>query len=243
MKDIWLCSTTRKGIAASTGIHLFFIGLMYYIQFGSASDTSNGPSYTIAIKPAKTYTVPETIDSVEKTHQTQNAFQDKEPVQASTIQEAKPNKPSTIVDNTQKKQFSPRQQKHAQTISSGKKATQKSVQVQKNEVSKIDKRGLYNIGKGNVKQTGATLELTGWEWDTVPDPKDHTEECGKIVFEIKVDENGEIISIQTIEKTVSPIVEKIYSDALRGLTFNKTSEIQSYSSVSTGKVSFILVSK
>ena len=110
-------------------------------------------------------------------------------------------------------------------------------------VKKIDKRGLYSLSKESSKHTGATLELDGWKWDKIPSLQDTTEECGKIVFAIKVDENGEIISIRTIEKTVSPLVEKIYSDALRELTFSKISENQSYVKISTGKVSFILVPK
>ncbi|MFM2428118.1 MAG: hypothetical protein RL012_2 [Bacteroidota bacterium] len=102
----------------------------------------------------------------------------------------------------------------------------------------IDERSLYKIYQG--KQTGALLELAGWMWDTAPQPQDNTEESGKIVFQITIDEFGEVIAIRTLEKTISPLVEKIYKEALTSLTFSKTSDNLVYTPTSTGKVTFIL---
>jgi hypothetical protein len=84
------------------------------------------------------------------------------------------------------------------------------------------------------------LELAGWMWDTAPQPQDNTEESGKIVFQITIDEFGEVIAIRTLEKTISPLVEKIYKEALTSLTFSKTSDNLVYTPTSTGKVTFIL---
>lgn len=107
------------------------------------------------------------------------------------------------------------------------------------EVEKpIDERSLYKIHQG--KQTGTLLELPGWMWDAVPQPQDNTDEVGKIVFQITIDEFGEIIAIKTLEKTISPLVEKIYKDALTRLTFSKTTHNLAYTPTSTGKVTFIL---
>lgn len=232
----WLCSKHGKGMAISIGLHLFFIGLGYLTQLELGSGMPHGKTYTIALKRLKTYNNANKIEAVEKANQVQNKVQETEQETESVILEAKTpiHQPKVV----KKERVRPQQKKQNQSGLSKAKTTQKVTQSK----NKIDKRGLYNVGN-LAKKTGATLELTGWEWDMTPNPKDTTEEYGKIVFEIKVDENGEIISIQTIEKTVTPMVEKIYSDALRELTFSKTSTKQPYSSVSTGKVTFILVAK
>jgi len=107
----------------------------------------------------------------------------------------------------------------------------------------IDKRGLYHLRTGKGKQAGAMLELKGWQWDQVPKPDDTTTEYGKLIFEIKVDHAGEVVAIRTLEKTVSPLVEQIYADALRQLTFTKISPAKPYTAISTGHVTFLLVPK
>ena len=102
----------------------------------------------------------------------------------------------------------------------------------------IDERSLYKVHQD--KQTGTLLELSGWIWDTVPQPQDDSDESGKIIFQITIDEFGEVIAVKTLEKTISPLVEKIYKEALTRLTFSKTADNLVYSSTSTGKVTFIL---
>lgn len=102
----------------------------------------------------------------------------------------------------------------------------------------IDERGLYKTE--NLQQMGAQLELPGWEWDAVPQPQDDSDECGKIVFEIKIDEMGEVVAIKTLEKTVSPLVAEVYREALAQLTFSKTSSSRVYAPISTGKVTFVI---
>ncbi|AWN82299.1 hypothetical protein [Candidatus Cardinium hertigii] len=130
------------------------------------------------------------------------------------------------------------------TLSSPSPYAKKIKKLPKQNKNTIDARGLYHTGKHNKKPSRAILELPGWQWDRVPIPKDPTEECGKIVFEIKVDANGEVVAVRTIEKTITPLVEKIYADELRSLTFSKTNHNNaSYRNLSTGKVIFILVAK
>jgi hypothetical protein len=109
------------------------------------------------------------------------------------------------------------------------------------ETETIDERGLYKVHQG--KQTGASLELAGWVWDVAPQPRDDTDEFGKIIFQITIDEFGEVIAIKTLEKTISPLVERMYKDALTTLTFSKTADHLVYSSISIGKVTFILQAK
>lgn len=121
------------------------------------------------------------------------------------------------------------------------RSVQRTVPV--NSTFKADQRAIYNSNMlSTCDQSKAWLELPGWKWDIAPNPNDTTEEFGKIVFEIRVDERGEIISLQTIEKTISPVAEKIYMESLRDLTFSKTSANPSMP-VSVGKITFIIIPK
>jgi hypothetical protein len=108
----------------------------------------------------------------------------------------------------------------------------------KEEQPTIDSRGLYKPTED--KRTGASLELVGWTWDTVPHPQDDTNEIGRLVFEIIIDDAGEIIAIKTLEKTVSPLVEQLYKDEVAKLTFSKTSKHITYAPTSTGRITFII---
>lgn len=104
----------------------------------------------------------------------------------------------------------------------------------------IDERALYGEREGTTD--GASLELTGWAWDFRPDPKDESDETGKIVFEIKIDDQGYLVSIKTLTSTVTPRVENIYRRSVEQLTFSKTSEYQP-APFSTGKITFLIKSK
>lgn len=105
----------------------------------------------------------------------------------------------------------------------------------------IDERSLYQASLD--KKTGASLELVGWVWDMIPQPPDTTSETGKLVFEIIIDNIGEIIAVKTLEKTVSPLVEQLYKDTVAKLTFSRTTENKAYTPRSVGKVTFIIKAK
>ena len=105
----------------------------------------------------------------------------------------------------------------------------------------LDSRALYDGTYGGGG--GPTLDLTGWIWDFEPNPKDTSNENGRIVFEIKIDDMGEIISVRTLEKTVSPSVERIYKNEVESLTFSPISSNTTPAAVSTGKITFIIRSK
>jgi len=107
---------------------------------------------------------------------------------------------------------------------------------QGNEKGVVDARALYgNPGGGG----GSSLQLAGWIWDFKPEPNDTSNEAGRIVFEITIDDQGEIISIRTVEKTVSPSVEKIYRDEIEKLTFSKTDN-RPPAPTSKGRITFII---
>ncbi len=105
----------------------------------------------------------------------------------------------------------------------------------------LDSRALY--GKPGGGGNGAALEMSGWNWDYLPKPADTSNESGRIVFEIKIDEDGEIISVRTIEKTVSDAVVKIYRTEVVKLTFSRTSDNLQTASTSTGRITFIIKSR
>lgn len=111
----------------------------------------------------------------------------------------------------------------------------------------INAKALYgNAGEGGDGQGGkggAALDMAGWKWEKLPKVNDDNEdENGKLVFQITIDEQGEIISIKTLQKTVSPSVEKLYKQEVEKLTFSKT-DGKIPPSTSTGTITFIIKSR
>tara|TARA_X000001036_G_C20680720_1_gene805832 strand:- start:439 stop:1128 length:690 start_codon:yes stop_codon:yes gene_type:complete len=105
----------------------------------------------------------------------------------------------------------------------------------------IDSRSIYSE-KSN-SPTGASLDLQGWMWDSLPEPKDLSKENGKIIFEIFVNIYGEIENIRTLETTVTPSVEKVYKDEVLNLSFTPTSTNYNPADISKGTITFIIKSK
>nr|WKN36619.1 hypothetical protein K4G66_30105 [Tunicatimonas sp. TK19036] len=116
----------------------------------------------------------------------------------------------------------------------------KPIGDQGKEEGKIDDRALYGA---RGPSDGASLQMAGWNWDYIPRPQDNSSENGRIVFQIAIDDQGEIISIRTLEKTVSPAVERVYREAVEELTFSRTGDNNRAAATSTGKISFIIRSK
>ncbi len=112
-----------------------------------------------------------------------------------------------------------------------------------NPQGSLDANALYGNqgsgGDGSGKGRGVGLALAGWNWDSVPDPViPGTETGGRLVFEIKVDNEGEIISIKTLERSVSLETEKACRKEVEKLTFTKTGA--NVPAVSTGKITFVV---
>ncbi len=70
-----------------------------------------------------------------------------------------------------------------------------------------------------------------------------SEESGRIVFEVTIDEEGEILTVERIQSNVSPVVVKIYRDAVMNLTFSRTSDNLSVAVTSKGRITFIIQTK
>lgn len=104
----------------------------------------------------------------------------------------------------------------------------------------LDAKALY--GKPGGGGGGSSLNLDGWYWDEVPNVKaPSSESSGRVVFEIKVNAEGEIISIKTLERSLSLEMENSCRREIEKLTFSKTGI--NVPSISTGKITFVVLSK
>jgi outer membrane biosynthesis protein TonB len=102
-----------------------------------------------------------------------------------------------------------------------------------------DVRGIY---EGNPGKGGSSLDMAGWRWDSRPNVNDQSDEEGKIVFQIKVDGDGNIVSVNVLEKTVSPTLVNKYRKEVEELTFSRTSG-GSDGEGATGRITFIITSR
>jgi hypothetical protein len=134
---------------------------------------------------------------------------------------------------------------NAEVVVEDEKEIEESINEEPIEVEEptIDQRAIYgNNGKESGNDEGASLSLAGWVWDFKPNPDDTSEESGKIVYRIGVDEDGYLRQIVKITSTVSPSVERKYRQAVEKLTFSKTSEYQP-ATISQGTLTFIIKTK
>ena len=101
----------------------------------------------------------------------------------------------------------------------------------------VGARALYGGGG-----SGGSLEMAGWMWDDVPDPKETTSQSGRIVFEVIIDDSGNVTSVRATSYTVSANLMRIYQEEVESLTFSKTSSGAAPPS-SKGKITFIIKAK
>ena len=87
------------------------------------------------------------------------------------------------------------------------------------------------------------LDMAGWRYDVAPKKDPYANETGFIKFRIKIDGDGNLISVDRVEGTVSPHVEKWYRDELRKTTFSRTGSSSSSSTGATGYVTFVIKAK
>ena len=233
---------SRQGLALVLSICLHALLLLgaYYLPLRQSTGTSVG--YSITLSPAwnrQQQAVGDTPTEAQPAHKQPTTQPPAKPQQVVQPAQTEP-APQQVLEDVALEALN--QDTPSEEVASPAQTPAKdSTATHQKEEETIDERGLYKAHQG--KQAGALLELVGWVWDTAPQPQDDTEESGKIVFEIKIDELGEVIAVKTLEKTVSPLVEKIYKDALTKLTFSKTADNTVYAPISTGKVNFILQAK
>lgn len=106
----------------------------------------------------------------------------------------------------------------------------------------LDAKALY--GKpGSGGGGGSSLSLTGWTWTSRPIVNDQSSETGRIVIQIKVDDQGDIISVKILEKTVSQSVAELYKRAVERLSFVPTNASGVRPTQSTGTITFVIRSR
>jgi hypothetical protein len=100
--------------------------------------------------------------------------------------------------------------------------------------------GLPGTGNGGGGGNGFALNMSGWSWDAQPQaPKLPDNENGKIVFEITVDSDGEIISIETLQRGLSPEAERICKEEIQKRSLVRTSS-GAAPEHSKGRITFVL---
>ena len=116
-------------------------------------------------------------------------------------------------------------------------------QGEEEEEPVIDQRAIYGSqGNSEGNSEGASLSLAGWVWDFKPKPDDTSDQTGKIVYRIVVDNDGYLVKIEVVTSTVSPVVERKYRQAVEKLTFSKTVD-NNAAALSNGSITFIITSK
>lgn len=86
---------------------------------------------------------------------------------------------------------------------------------------------------------GTGLDLDGWNWDYIPKPNIPDNQTGRIVFEIEVDENGELVRYRKESGTVSAAAERACIEAIQKLTFTKKSGAK-VPEISKGRITFVI---
>ncbi len=107
----------------------------------------------------------------------------------------------------------------------------------------LDAKALYGTPGGGGGGDGLNLQMTGWAWadqPKIPDLPDN--ENGKVVFEIECDEDGEIVGVNTIERSLSPKAEQLLKSEIRKNSLIRTSGGKAPER-SKGKIVFILKTK
>jgi hypothetical protein len=112
-----------------------------------------------------------------------------------------------------------------------------------NPEGKLDAKALYGQPGGGGGGDGFGLSMAGWAWADDPKvPNLPDNEDGRIEFEIECDSEGEIVSIKTIQRGLSPKAEQLLRDEILRNSLMRTSAGK-VPERSKGRVVFILKTK
>jgi hypothetical protein len=90
---------------------------------------------------------------------------------------------------------------------------------------------------------GSSLEMPGWIWTEKPNVVDASAETGTIVFEVRIDADGEVISVNTVYRSVSRAVAAVYANEVKQLSFEQRDRSVNPPMITTGKITFIITSR
>jgi periplasmic protein TonB len=89
---------------------------------------------------------------------------------------------------------------------------------------------------------GGTIVLNGWDWDKIEKPEVPKNETGRVVFQIEVDQNGELIRIRKESGSVSPATERACIATIQKITFTKKPGA-SVPEITKGQITFVIRSQ
>lgn len=104
----------------------------------------------------------------------------------------------------------------------------------------LDSKALYGKPGTGGLGNGSKLNMPGWAFDRPPKPNDNSSESGRIVFSIKVDEEGNITRCEPIETNVSPALTKLYRDAVFKSSLSPTNASGVATTGASGTITFII---
>ena len=96
-------------------------------------------------------------------------------------------------------------------------------------------------GTPNGGSSGVAFDVSGWSLVSRPNVNDDSDETGKIVFQLTVDDAGNIINVKTRQTTVGASVVEVYRRAVQRLKLRPKSA--NTPPTSTGTITFIITSK
>jgi periplasmic protein TonB len=77
----------------------------------------------------------------------------------------------------------------------------------------LDGKSLYGTPGKGTGSSGASVSISGWKnRGPLNIPKDNSSETGRIKFKVSVDEDGEIVSINVLESSLSPSITSYYKN-------------------------------
>ena len=79
------------------------------------------------------------------------------------------------------------------------------------------------LGQESILKTDSlrSLQENGWVWESKPIINDLSNDHGKIMYMITINQQGKIEDIKVIECTVSKKTEKVYREGTSKLTFKR----------------------
>lgn len=249
----------RTGLIVSAAIHALFILLFFFVIVWEQPDppTPGMPGVEInfgfdAAGSGDTNTEEPATTETTVTEQQTEATAASDPVDATTsdlendhvLPETKPKEttPNKVAEpNTNKTESKPSDQKTTEKSNPSGDGNTNKMGNQGSTDGKIDSKGLYpgSGGKGNGPGGNGALSMAGWHLEADPKVDNANKEAGKVVFSIKIDEDGAIIGINVIEKQVSEALVQRCKDEINRMEFIKNRDNSSSAPFSTGTLTFV----
>ncbi|UZR94826.1 hypothetical protein [Chondrinema litorale] len=91
---------------------------------------------------------------------------------------------------------------------------------------------------------GSSLDMPGWQWESAPKVVDNSSMTGKLVFEVKIDDEGEVISAERVYSDIADRnVINSYKNAIMDLIFEQESDMIDPPRITTGRITFIITAR